>query len=167
MAVIFHGLMLALPVVTFAAFSSRWKPTLTQLRTVEVLLSRPDRGVFHGSQLHALMLKGVREDNPLRLQTAVKSSVLWMLSMIFTYAIFIPNNWRRAAALIVPMALAHDGRPPSAGIFHPELYLVAIRATSFDQLSEHTLFLLLGTSRRPTAPTSSIRCGRKPMRLVF
>ena len=38
------------------------------------------------------MLKGVRENNPVRVQTAQKSNVLWMLSMIFTYAIFIPNN---------------------------------------------------------------------------
>ena len=38
MAVLFHGLMLVLPVMTFAAFSSRWKPSLTQLRAVEVIL---------------------------------------------------------------------------------------------------------------------------------
>ena len=69
-----------------------------------------------------MMLRGVRDNDPIRLLAAVKSSVLWMLAMIFTYAIFIPNNWRRAAKLIVPMALAPMAVPWILGLAHPELY---------------------------------------------
>ena len=75
---------------------------------------------------------------------AVKSSVLWMFAMILTYAIFIPNNWRRAAKLIVPMALAPMAVPWILGQLHPEPYAVAIRAANLEQVSEHGLFLLLG-----------------------
>ena len=64
--------------------------------------------------------------------------------MIFTYAIFIPNNWRRAAKLIVPMALAPMAVPWILGLVHPELYQVAIRAASLEKISEDGLFLLLG-----------------------
>ena len=91
-----------------------------------------------------LMLRGVRDNNPIRVLAAVKSSVLWMLAMIFTYAIFIPNNWVRAAKLIVPMALAPMAVPWILGLAHPELYQVAIRAANFEKISEDGLFLLLG-----------------------
>ena len=37
--------------------------------------------------------------------------------------------------MVVPRVLAE---------IHPELYLVAVAPTTFDQLSEHTLFLMLG-----------------------
>ena len=79
-----------------------------------------------------------------------KTSIIGTLILIFTYAIFIPNNWRRAAMVIVPMALAplvvpwilgltpsrvlrrlrgsahagqdHRGRPvPAAGSLHGDL----------------------------------------------
>ena len=93
---------------------------------------------------YVLMLRGVRENDPIRVLAAVKSSVLWMLAMIFTYAIFIPNNWRRAAKLIVPMALAPMAVPWILGLVHPELYQVAIRAANLEKISEDGLFLLLG-----------------------
>jgi eukaryotic-like serine/threonine-protein kinase len=143
LAVLFHGLMLGLPLITLSAFSSRWKPTLRQLRVFEVILFALIVVCFMAAE-YVLMLRGVREDDPLRLQAAVKSNVLWMLSMIFTYAIFIPNNWRRAAQVIVPMALAPMVVPWILGMVHPELYQIAIRGTNFDQVSEHSLFLLLG-----------------------
>jgi serine/threonine-protein kinase len=143
MTVIFHGVMLVLPLLALAATSRRGKPTLRQLRWLEVVLFALIVVCFMGAQ-YALMLKGLREENSVRLQTAVKSSVLWMLSMIFTYAIFVPNHWRRAASVIVPMALAPMLVPQVLAQVHPELYQIAIRATTFDQFSEHALFLILG-----------------------
>jgi eukaryotic-like serine/threonine-protein kinase len=142
-AVLFHGLMLGLPLLTLIAFSSRWKPSLRRLRAFELILFALIVGCFMAVE-YVLMLRGVREDNPVRLQAAAKSNVLWMLSMIFTYAIFIPNNWRRAAKVIVPMALAPLVVPWILGMVHPELYEIAIRGANFDQVSAHTLFLLLG-----------------------
>ena len=100
--------------------------------------------VFFMAAQYFLMLRGVRENDPLRLLAAVKSSVLWMLAMIVTYAIFIPNNWIRAAKMIVPMALAPMAVPWILGLAHPELYQVAIRAANFEKISEDGLFLLLG-----------------------
>ncbi len=93
---------------------------------------------------YVLMLRGVRDNDPIRVLAAVKSSVLWMLAMIFTYAIFIPNHWVRAAKLIVPMALAPMAVPWILGLVHPEFYQVAIRAANFEKISEDGLFLLLG-----------------------
>jgi serine/threonine protein kinase len=167
LAVLFHGLMLALPILTLAAFSSRWKPSLRQLRAFEVILFALIVVCFMAAQ-YVLMLKGLHEDDPTRLLSAVKSNVLWMMSMIFTYAIFIPNNWRRAATVIVPMALAPMFVPWILGLVHPELYQVAIRGTTFDQVSEHTLFLLLGafTAIYGTHTMSSLRTEAYEARLL-
>ncbi len=143
LAVVFHGIMLILLIVSLAALSSRWKPTLRQLRSFEVILFTLIIVFFMAAQ-YVMMLRGVRDNDPIRVLAAVKSSVLWMLAMIFTYAIFIPNNWRRAAKLIVPMALAPMAVPWILGLVHPELYEVAIRAANPEQVSEHGLFLLLG-----------------------
>jgi serine/threonine-protein kinase len=143
LAVVFYGCLLSLLVVCLTALSSRWQPTLRQLRTLEVVLFTLILVFFMAAQ-YVVMLRGVREDDPVRLANAVKVSTLWMLAMIFTYAIFIPNPWRRAAKLIVPMALAPMTVPWILGAGHPELYEVAIRAANLEKMSEDGLFLVLG-----------------------
>ncbi len=143
LAVLFHGIMLGLLLLSLAALSNRWKRPLRQLRAYEVAIFGLIIVFFMAAQ-YVLMLRGVRENDPIRVLAAVKSSVLWMLAMIFTYAIFIPNHWVRAAKLIVPMALAPMAVPWILGMVHPELYEVAIRAANLEKISEDGLFLLLG-----------------------
>ena len=67
-----------------------------------------------------------------------------MIALMFTYAIFIPNSWRCAARLIVPMALAPMTVPWILGAVHPELYQVALQAASLENMSDDGLFLVLG-----------------------
>ena len=143
LTVLFHGLLLALLVLSLALLSSSWRPTLRELRIFEVALFATLVVFFMAAQ-YVLMLRRVRQDNPLLFLAAVKSSVLWTFSMILTYAIFIPNNWRRAARVIVPMALVPMVVPWLLGMLHPESYRVALRATNLEQVSEHGLFLLMG-----------------------
>ena len=92
-----------------------------------------------------MMLRGVRDDDPMRVLAAVKSSVLWMFAMIFTYAIFIPNTWRRAAKLIVPHGAGADGGSldPGTGSSRASIRWPFARPT-FEKISEDGLFLLLG-----------------------
>ena len=122
---------------------SRWQPTLRQLRTLEDNLFALIVILFMAAQ-YVVMLRGVHENDPARLARAVKISTLWMVAFMFTYAIFIPNPWRRAARLIVPMALAPMTVPWILGAVHPELYQVAIKAASLENMSEDGLFLVLG-----------------------
>jgi tRNA A-37 threonylcarbamoyl transferase component Bud32 len=141
--VVFHGLMLALLVLSLAVLSSRWKPSLAQLRAFEVALFALILAFFTTAQ-YALTLRSVRADDPLHLLSVVKGNLLGMLAMMFTYAIFIPNNWRRAAAMIAPMALAPMAVPWILGHLHPEFYEVAVRVANLEQISEQALFLFLG-----------------------
>jgi serine/threonine-protein kinase len=142
LTVIFQGMLLAFLVLSLAVLSSSWRPTLRELRFFEVGLFATV-GVFFMTAQYVLMLRSVREDNPIQLLAAVKSSVLWMLALIFTYAIFIPNTWRRAAHVIVPMAMAPVVVPWLLGLAHPEFYEVAIQTANISQISEHGLFLFL------------------------
>ena len=137
-------MMLALLLVCLAALSSRWQPTLRQLRTLEMTLFALIIVFFMAAQ-YVVMLRGVRENDPARLAAAVKSSMLWMVAFIFTYAIFIPNPWRRAAKLIVPMALAPMTVPWILGLA-PSRALSSRRfsAASLEKMSEDGLFLVLG-----------------------
>ena len=96
LTVLFHGLLLALLVLSLALLSSSWRPTLPELRIFEVSLFATIIAFFMAAE-YVLMLKWVRDNNPMYFLAAVKSSVLWTFSMILTYAIFIPNTWRRAA----------------------------------------------------------------------
>jgi serine/threonine protein kinase len=143
LAVFFYAMLLVLLIVCTLVLSSRWQPTLRQLRDLEIILFALILMLFMAAQ-YVVMLRGVREYDPERLARAVKSSTLWMVAFMFTYAIFIPNAWRRAARLIVPMALAPMTVPWILGAFHPELYQVAVKAASLQYMSEDGVFLVLG-----------------------
>jgi serine/threonine protein kinase len=143
LAVLFHGIMLGLLLAGLGALSSQWKPTLRRLRQFESTLFTLIIVFFMAAQ-YVLMMRGVHDNDPIRVLAAVKSSVLWMLATIFTYAIFIPNHWARASKLIIPMALAPMAVPWILGAAHPELYQVALRAANLEKISEDGLFLLLG-----------------------
>jgi serine/threonine-protein kinase len=143
LAVFFYAMLLALLVVCTAALSGQWQPSLRQLRRLEVTLFVLIVILFMAAQ-YVLMLRAVRDNDPARLARAVKISTLWMVAFMFTYAIFIPNPWRRAARLIIPMALAPMTVPWVLGAIHPELYRVAIKAASLENMSEDGLFLVLG-----------------------
>jgi eukaryotic-like serine/threonine-protein kinase len=143
LTVLFHALLLVLLILNLALLSSTWRPTLHELRVYEICLFASVMVFFMAAQ-YVQMLRWVRYDNPMYFLAAVKGSVLCTLAVILIYAVFIPNTWRRASAVIVPMALAPMAVPWLLGLLHPETYAVAIRAANLEQVTEHGLFLLLG-----------------------
>lgn len=141
--VLFHGLLLAMPLLSLVILSSSWRPTLKELRIFEVGFFATII-VFFMTAEYTTMLRALRRDDSMALGAAVKSNVLWMLLLVFNYTIFIPNNWRRAAKVVVPMALAPVAVPWLLGQAHHELYEVAVRTAKLGQISENALFLFLG-----------------------
>ena len=143
LTVLFPGLLLALLVGSFLLLSSRWTPTLRQLRTFEVAIFGTLIVLFMAAE-YAQMLHRLIQENPTRFLAAIKSNVLWTSTLILTYAIFVPNDAKRAAKVIVPMALAPIVVPWILGIIHPNAYKEAFHTPNLEQMSEHALFLLLG-----------------------
>ncbi len=142
LTVLFHALLLGLLILSLGLLSSTWRPTLRELRIYEVCLFAMVTTFFMAAQ-YVQMWRWVRYDNPTYFLAAVKSSVLCTFLVMLSYAIFIPNTWRRATAVIVPMAMAPMVVPWILGALHPESYAVAIRAADLGQVTEHGIFLLL------------------------
>jgi serine/threonine-protein kinase len=143
----FHGLIFAVLVVTIASLFGRWKPPLRQLRTIELGLFATIVVCLALGQFLAYEA-WVRQE-PLStdlLRILFKNSILGILLVIFTYAIFIPNDWKRAALVIVPMALTPLAAPVAMSRLSPEFATTAADAVRPERLAENTLFLLLGAA---------------------
>jgi eukaryotic-like serine/threonine-protein kinase len=68
------------------------------------------------------------------------------LILIFTYALFIPNTWQRALAVIAPMAAAPMGILLYCRVAYPEVATVMRENTDFrDAFLESSMVMILGT----------------------
>jgi serine/threonine-protein kinase len=142
-----HVLILALLILTVAALWGRWKPSMQQLRISELVLFGAIVAYFALGQYLGMRERAREPDvDTWRLAGAVKSSIIGMLTVIFTYAIFIPNEWRRATRVIVPMALAPLIVPVILALTTPEFRALrgAGGGISLENMSEHCLFMVLG-----------------------
>jgi serine/threonine-protein kinase len=142
-----HAVVLLLLIATVAALSGRWKPRLQQLRAVELTMFGVVVAFFALGQYLGMQVRA-RQDvvDTWRLVGAVKSSIIGMLTVIFTYAIFIPNDWKRAARVIIPMALMPLIVPAVLAFTTPEFRALRGQggAISLENISEHVLFMALG-----------------------
>ncbi len=140
-----HGLVFLLLVVNVLALSSRWTPSMRQLRLLELASFGCVAGFFVASQSLGLQER-VRQEllTASELRVLFKTSIIGTLILMFTYGIFIPNNWRRAALVIVPMALAPLAAPLLLGLTSPSFLSVSEEARTLDKITENALFLVLG-----------------------
>ena len=79
------------------------------------------------------------------LLAASKSTLHFTLLLLWTYAMFIPNTWRGAARVVVPMAAT----PPLVTLLllgHPEVGRVARRVATFELVSENGLMMTIGVA---------------------
>jgi len=136
------GVLIVL-VSALLALSTHWRPSVRLLRIFETALFTMVVAFFLAAE-YSLILKGVRSGDPTRAMGPIRSSVHWILTTIFTYAIFIPNTWRRAALVITPMIVAPVIVPWVLALFHPEFFNVALQIVDLERSSENALFLILG-----------------------
>lgn len=93
-----HCLVFFLLVVNVLALSGRWKPTMRQLRLLELASFGAVASFFIASQSIGIQVRVQRELlTSADVRVLFKTSIIGTLILIFTYGIFIPNNWRRAA----------------------------------------------------------------------
>ena len=98
--------------ITVAMLGVAWrlcvqcKITLRHLRVVEFI-------IFGGTALFFVLVSHAILADSLKAGFVSDITPPWLL-MIFTYALFIPNTWRRAAMVIIPIALIPIGLAFSA-----------------------------------------------------
>ena len=158
LAVLFHGIMLGLLLLSLAALSNRWKRPRSasfgrsRLRSFGLII------VFFMAAQYVLMLRGVRDERPdPGAGGGQEQRALDAGDDLHLRDLHPQHTGVRAAKLIVPMALAPMAVPWILGLVHPEFYEVAIRAANLEKISEDGLFLLLVPSRRSSARTPSTR----------
>ncbi len=111
---ILHCVVFLLLVLNVLALSGRLKPSMHQLRALELVSFAVVASFFIGSQCIGMQARVQRDMlTSADVRVLFKISIIGMLILIFTYGIFIPNTWRRAALVIVPMALAPLAAPCS------------------------------------------------------
>ena len=93
-----HGLVFFLLVLNVLALSGRWKPSMRQLRVLELATFGVIAGYFIAHQSIGIQTRVQRDLlSSADVRVLFKTSIIGTLLVIFTYGIFIPNNWRRAA----------------------------------------------------------------------
>lgn len=138
-----HLLILLLFGGSFTLLSGRRDLSLRWLRTIELATVGVTIAFFATVQ-YRLVLARARQEDPTLTLAVVKSSVIYTIAMMSTYGIFIPNTWRRAATIIIPMALTPLAVALFLKLMHPEFVDFARRVATFEQVSDNTLMLLIG-----------------------
>lgn len=94
---------------------SKCRMTIGQLRAVELIAFGIPVGFFMLMQ-HGDVVRAVIEQH----QVHPELPAMWLL-VIFTYALFIPNDWRRAAVVLTVVALAPVATSVFSAVLHPQV----------------------------------------------
>jgi serine/threonine-protein kinase len=141
---VFHVGVVAAFVASFLALSGRRPIALRTLRALELALFGMTIAFFVTIHYRLVQLR-VAEGDRVMLMATVKNTVLFIFAMIVLYGMFIPNTWRRAAAVVGLMVATTLLSPLVLRIFHPEVFRFAAPLLSFEIISENVLMLAIGS----------------------
>lgn len=117
--------------------------SLKQLRALEI-------GIFGLASLYlacfqyAIVQRKAEAGNDAFALAAIKSNVMYVFGVIMLYGTFIPNTWKRTAAVVFPMALV-----PGLMMVFLQFRSGAVRAVAnhvgtFEQISDNGIILIFG-----------------------
>jgi len=139
----FHSFVVATFVGSFVVLSGQRPIPLRRLRTLELFLFGMTIAFFVTIHYRLVQLR-VAEGDRIMLMATVKNSVLFVFAMIVLYGMFIPNTWRRVAAVVGVMFIVTVLSPLAIKILHPEVFRFAAPLLSFEVVSENVLMLAIG-----------------------
>jgi serine/threonine-protein kinase len=141
--VAFHAVVVTAFLACFAALSGRRPISLRRLRAMELALFGMTIAFFVTTHYRLVQLR-VAEGDRVMLMATVKNAVLFIFAMIVLYGMFIPNAWRRAAAVVGAMIATTVISPLALRVLHPEVYRFAAPLLTFEVVSENVLMLAIG-----------------------
>jgi serine/threonine-protein kinase len=139
----FHVAVVAAFLASYAALAGRRPIALRRLRALELVLFGMTIAFFVTVHYRLVQLR-VAQGDRVMLMATVKNTVLFIFAMIVLYGMFIPNTWRRAAAVVGAMVAATVLSPVALKILHPEVFRFAAPLLTFEVVSENVLMLLIG-----------------------
>jgi serine/threonine-protein kinase len=138
------GLVLVL--LTFVVgLSPRWAPRGRWLRGLELIIFAMVIASIIVRQ-YQLELMRSHQDDPAQLVLSIKDGIVSVVIVMMIYGMFIPNTWRRAAAVVIPMALSPVLVPLSLIWLHPDFAYHARRIASPELLAGNALALGIGAA---------------------
>src|SRR5262249_9760389 len=140
-----HALVLLFLGALLGLLWSRAALSLRGLRTIELAAFVTATAFIAAAQYKVILLHAQQNDATMAL-AAVKSTVMYSLSLMAIYGFFIPNHWRRAALVFLAMAATPGFVMLMLRTRHPELRPVAMRIVSFEQISDNVLMLVLAAT---------------------
>jgi serine/threonine-protein kinase len=140
---VFHTAVVASFIASYVLLSRRRQVALRQLRTLELVLFTMTIAFFLTIHYRLVQLRVAQSDR-IMLMATVKNTVLFIFAMIVLYGMFIPNTWRRAAAVIGAMFAATLLSPFVLKVLHPEVFQFAAPLLTFEIVSDNVLMLAIG-----------------------
>ena len=144
-----HAVVLMMLAAVAGMLSFSWKPPYRRLRSIETAVFAVI-GVYFVIALYLGLKLRLNEQQLVawKVSGLLKTALACMLAVIYTYALFVPSDARRAARLIVPMALGLLVAPLVLSLTSPGFreLLGAHPALSFDNLGEHAMLLAVGAA---------------------
>ena len=140
---VFHGFVVIVLAAAVARLSLGTSPSLGQLRTIEAAVFGLIT-VFLASAQYHIVLARARENEATLALAAIKNTVLYVFALMTIYGVFIPNHWRRAALILLPIALTPTLVLVLLSLAHPELNVVNEHVVSIRQIVDNELMLVLG-----------------------
>jgi serine/threonine-protein kinase len=141
--VAFHAFVVAAFILSFVALSGQRPIGLRRLRALELALFGMTIAFFVTTHYRIVQLR-VAEGDRVMLVATVKNTVLFVFAMVVLYGMFIPNTWRRAAAVVSAMIAATILSPLALRVLHPDVFRFAAPLLTFEVVSENALMLVIG-----------------------
>ncbi|MEK6247667.1 MAG: serine/threonine protein kinase, partial [Planctomycetales bacterium] len=117
--------------------------SMRQLRAIELMVFGLPV-LFLVAYQYLFMLQEAQLGDATMTLAAMKSSVIYFFALILVYGMFIPNTWRRAAMVVIPIAILPAAVAITLRLTHPDFDLIARQVATFDQVSDNMLMLLIG-----------------------
>ena len=140
---VFHTVVVAAFLASYAALSGKKPIALGRLRALELALFAMTIAFFVTIHYRLVQLRAAEGDRVMLMAT-IKNTVLFVFAMITLYGMFIPNTWRRSAVVVGAMLTATVLSPVALRVLHPEVFRFVAPLLSFETISENILMLAIG-----------------------
>ncbi len=98
--------------------------------------------LYLGTMQYGAMLRSTERHDASMLLVQFKTTIIYTLIILMVYGTFIPNTWRRAAAVVILISVAPLVVQLLLGAMHPELVEMGRQTATFGGVSENAVLLL-------------------------
>jgi len=135
----FHTVVVFVEGICIALLAHPRQYSLRQLRMFELTMFGLPVLFFIPYQFLFMLYEAKRGSAVLTLGAFKSVSLYWLVTMVF-YGLIVPNDWKRAARIIIPMTFV----PPAVAVIARPFHELAAQVVTVDQVSDVLLVLMIG-----------------------